>query len=162
MNWSYLLLGGNMGDRLETLKSASGLISERVGKIILASSYYETAAWGKVDQPSFLNQAILVETSMEAVPLLEMILNIEQEMGRFRKEKYGPRVIDIDILFFNEEIIQTMRLVIPHPEIQNRRFVLDPISEIAPEFVHPLLKKSMKQLKKECKDPLSVKKLENL
>ena len=99
---------------------------------------------------------------MEAVPLLEMILNIEQEMGRFRKEKYGPRVIDIDILFFNEEIIQTMRLVIPHPEIQNRRFVLDPISEIAPEFVHPLLKKSMKQLKKECKDPLSVKKLENL
>ena len=101
MNWSYLLLGGNMGDRLETLKSASGLISERVGKIILASSYYETAAWGKVDQPSFLNQAILVETSMEAVPLLEMILNIEQEMGRFRKEKYGPRVIDIDILFFN-------------------------------------------------------------
>lgn len=162
MNRTYLLLGGNLEDRMQSLKSASAYISERLGKIILVSSFYETAAWGKTDQPAFLNQVILVETTQNAASTLEIILNIEQEMGRFRKEKYGPRIIDIDILFFNDEIILSPKLVIPHPEIQNRRFALEPIAEIAGNFIHPLLKKSMEQLLEECKDPLPVKKLENL
>jgi 2-amino-4-hydroxy-6-hydroxymethyldihydropteridine diphosphokinase len=119
---------------------------------------YETAAWGKTDQPSFLNQALEIETELDAVQLMKQILEIEKFMGRERKEKYGPRVIDIDILLFNNEQYDLPFLEIPHPQMQNRRFALTPLAEIANDLQHPVLKKSIGQLLRECPDKLEVKK----
>lgn len=156
MNTAYLLTGGNMGNREENLAQAREAIQEHCGKIKAASSLYETAAWGKTDQPSFLNQALYIETKLTPRQLLKQLLKIEEEIGRKRKEKYGPRIIDIDILFFNDEIYDSPSLKIPHPEIQNRRFVLAPLAEIAPEFVHPVLKKSITELLSITGDQLGV------
>jgi 2-amino-4-hydroxy-6-hydroxymethyldihydropteridine diphosphokinase len=159
MNKAYLLIGGNQGDRLMHLNRAVMEIEKSCGKISLRSSIYETAAWGIHDQPSFLNQALLVITSLEATNLLNALISIEEKLGRIRKEKYGPRIIDIDILFFNQDIIDLPELQIPHPELQNRRFALAPMCDIAPELIHPRLKKSILQLLNECMDPLDVKKI---
>ena len=120
---------------------------------------YETAAWGISDQPSFLNQALMLSTSLSARQLLRKVLQIEKEMGRERKEKMGPRLIDIDIIFFDDEIHDLQFLKIPHPEMQNRRFVLTPLAEIAPNLEHPVLKKTIAQLLEECPDNLEVKKI---
>ena len=158
MNRAYLLIGGNMGDRFENLDKTRELISGSCGSIILSSSVFETAAWGKTDQPDFLNQALLLETSLSAVDLLRSLLAIEQKMGRFRGEKYGPRIIDIDMIFFNDDIVDLPDLKIPHPQMQNRRFVLTPLAEIAPNLVHPVLGRSMTQLLSECPDQLAVNK----
>ena len=158
MNHAYLLTGGNLGDRAENLKMAERAIEKSAGKIVAISSLYETAAWGTTDQPDYLNQAILIETDMEAQELLSTLLSIEIQLGRFRQEKYGPRPIDIDILFFNSEIIKTSTLTVPHPHIQNRRFVLVPMAEIAPDFEHPLFGKNITALLTNCPDPLDVKK----
>lgn len=158
MNTAYLLTGSNVGNREKYLAEARQEINESCGKIIKASSLYETAAWGKTDQPSFLNQALAVETSLKAEQLIRAILNIEKKMGRIRKEKYGSRIIDIDILLFNEEIYSGPSLVIPHPEMQNRRFVLEPLTEIAPTIIHPVFKKSIADLLEHCPDPLPVRK----
>jgi 2-amino-4-hydroxy-6-hydroxymethyldihydropteridine diphosphokinase len=157
MNISYLLIGGNQGDRLAQLASARDLITDAGGQILLASALYETAAWGKTDQPDFLNQALKVSTSQDAPAWLLTLLDIEERMGRRRAEKYGPRVIDIDILFFNNSIIREPGLSIPHPEIQHRRFALTPLEEIAPFLIHPVLHKTIRQLLAECTDPLAVK-----
>ena len=159
MNNVYLLTGGNVGNRLSHLQQAITNIEEYCGEIIRKSSVYETAAWGKTDQASFLNQAILLQTDLDAEALMTNILFIEEKMGRQRAEKYGSRIIDIDILFFNDEIISTDSLHIPHPEIQRRRFVLEPMDELAPALIHPVLKKSIHQLLLECSDPLEVKKI---
>jgi 2-amino-4-hydroxy-6-hydroxymethyldihydropteridine diphosphokinase len=159
MNKAYLLIGGNEGERLHYLEQAKKEIEQSCGEISLQSSIYETAAWGIRDQPSFLNQAIMIQTQHNADKLMDEILSIEEKLGRIRKEKYGPRTIDIDILFFNEDIINLSHLRIPHPELQNRRFALVPMNEIAPELVHPGLHKTIMQLLKECKDPLDVKKI---
>ncbi len=157
MNISYLLIGGNQGDRLARLALARDLITNAGGQILIASALYETAAWGKRDQPDFLNQALEVGTSRDARAWLLTLLDIEERMGRRRAEKYGPRVIDIDILFFNNSIIHESGLSIPHPEIQHRRFALTPLEEIAPFLIHPVLNKTIRQLLAECTDPLAVK-----
>ena len=159
MNSSYLLIGGNEGDREAALSEARTQISAAAGTIRQASSLYETAPWGRTDQPWFLNQALLLETEKDPTALLNTLLQIEEKMGRKRMERYGSRRIDIDILFFNDAIIHLPRLIIPHPEIANRKFVLKPLAEIAPEFCHPVLHRSVRELLQACTDPLEVKKL---
>ena len=159
MNTAYLLIGGNLENREENLIMASRLVGEQCGPLTNSSSIYETEAWGKTDQPSFLNQVLEISTSLNARQLMRKILKIEKTMGRVRKEKMGPRIIDIDILLFNDEIHDLAFLKIPHPEIQNRRFVLTPLAEIHSELQHPVLKKSIAELLEECPDNLEVKKI---
>jgi 2-amino-4-hydroxy-6-hydroxymethyldihydropteridine diphosphokinase len=158
MNTACLLTGGNMGDREQNLATARQLIESGCGKIGKASSIYKTAAWGKTDQPAFLNQALIIDTPLSPNQLMQCILDVEEKMGRVRQEKFGPRIIDIDILLFNDDIVSTFLVNIPHPEMQNRRFVLMPLAEIAPSLVHPLLKKTIKELLSECPDQLTVEK----
>jgi 2-amino-4-hydroxy-6-hydroxymethyldihydropteridine diphosphokinase len=158
MNKAYLLTGGNLGNRPQNLATAMEFINEQCGTIISASSLYQTAAWGNTDQPAFLNQALEIATSLNARQLIRRILKIEKLMGRIRKEKYGPRIIDIDILLFNNERHNYQFLKLPHPEMQNRRFALLPLAEIAPDTIHPVFNKTIKDLLKECKDELEVKK----
>ena len=131
MNQAFLLLGGNIGNRKENLANARSQLGKKCGSALVASRLYETAAWGKADQPAFLNQALKLGTSLAAAELMNTILEIELQMGRRRDEKYGPRIIDIDILLFNDEIIDLDFLKIPHPRMQDRRFVLVPLAEIA-------------------------------
>lgn len=159
MNTAYLLTGGNMGDREKNLAAAIHYISLHCGEITNSSSLYETAAWGKTDQPAFLNQALEVKTSLTARQLMRRILKVEKLMGRERKEKYGPRIIDIDMLLFNNEKHNYPLLKLPHPEMQNRRFALLPLAEIAADIIHPVLNKTIKTLLKECPDTLFVKKI---
>jgi 2-amino-4-hydroxy-6-hydroxymethyldihydropteridine diphosphokinase len=159
MNKAYLLTGGNMGNRKVMLQQAIKLLSEYCGKVTAESSLYETAAWGKTDQSAFLNQALELTTELNARQLIRKILKVEKLMGRERKEKYGPRIIDIDILLFNDEIYTIHFLKLPHPEMQNRRFALTPLAEIAPGIIHPVLKKTIKQLLADCPDKLEVKKI---
>jgi 2-amino-4-hydroxy-6-hydroxymethyldihydropteridine diphosphokinase len=158
MNRTYLLIGGNVGNREKNFAMAREYIEQYCGPVIRSSSLYETAAWGKTDQASFLNEALEIETELSAENLIKQILEIEKLMGRERKEKYGPRVIDVDILLFNDEQYDLPFLKIPHPEMQNRRFALTPLAEIAGNLRHPVLKKSIGQLLKECPDSLEVKK----
>lgn len=159
VNKTYLLMGGNMGDRKNILEQARGLIAIHCGQIAIASSIYETAAWGKEDQPAFFNQALEIQTPLSAPELLEKILWIEKKLGRVREEKYGPRIIDIDILLFNNDSINEPGLTIPHPEMQNRRFALSPLAEIAPGLVHPLFNKTINELLEICPDKLEVRKI---
>lgn len=160
MNNLYLLTGGNLGNRLANLHNAFKLIDELAGTVVKKSSIYETAAWGMTDQPSFLNQALLCTTQLTPGQILQTILLIEEQFGRKRIEKMGPRIIDIDILFYNDEIIDLPELKVPHPEIANRRFVLEPLNEIDPAYMHPVLKKSIADLLHSCTDPLEVKVLQ--
>ena len=146
-----------MGDRANNLNTAKGFIKKEIGKIINQSSVYETAAWGITQQPPFLNQVLFVETRFSAGPIMDMILSIENKMGRIRTKKNASRIIDIDILFFNNDIIHEKDLNIPHPEIQNRKFVLVPLTELSPGFVHPVLQKPASQILSECNDELDVK-----
>lgn len=156
MNNAFLLVGGNLGDRLKSLGMAVNAL-ERVGNVVNISSVYETAAWGITDQPSFLNRVLFLQTELDAFELLKALLEIEEKLGRKRLVKFGPRQIDIDILFFNDECIKTDELTIPHPEIQNRRFALVPMNELAPKLEHPVLKKTIEQLLQHCPDHLDVK-----
>ena len=158
MNKTYLLLGSNMGNSLEQLNAAILHIEKIAGKLIRKSGLYATAPWGNTNQPDFLNQVIVIETAQNAPGVMQCILRIEKMMGRVRTVKNAPRIIDIDILFFNKEIINQPNLVVPHPEIQNRRFVLVPLNEISPQFKHPVFKKSIHRLLAECPDHLNVKK----
>lgn len=158
MNTVYLLLGSNMGDSEQLLIVATNMIEKNIGKLTTSSAIYRTAAWGKEDQPDFLNQIIIVSSSLSSSTLLKKIFVIEKEMGRVRTTKNAARVIDIDMLFFNDEIIQTENLTVPHKQIQNRKFVLVPLTEIAPDFIHPVLKKSSLELLSICSDKLNVQK----
>jgi 2-amino-4-hydroxy-6-hydroxymethyldihydropteridine diphosphokinase len=158
MNTAYLLTGGNLGDRLTHLRKAESLLNDQCGIVLKESSLYETAAWGNTDQPAFLNQALIIETKLNAKQLIRRVLKIEKIMGRIREEKYGPRIIDIDILLFNNDVINISFLKVPHPELQNRRFALLPLNEIAADIIHPVLNKSISELLIECKDELEVKK----
>ncbi|WP_242696168.1 2-amino-4-hydroxy-6-hydroxymethyldihydropteridine diphosphokinase [Longitalea luteola] len=161
MNKVFLLIGGNMGNRLQNLHQAVSLLSAACGPVIQQSAVYETAAWGKTDQAAFMNQALLLTTSLSARELITTILSVEEKMGRRRLERFGPRLIDIDIIFYNDDIIDEPNLTVPHPELQNRRFVLEPLNEIAPSFVHPVLHKTVAELLLECKDELEVKKVQS-
>ena len=158
MNEAYLLTGGNIGNRLANLQQAFEKIQQSAGAVLKKSAVYETAAWGLRTQNAFLNQVLLVLTTLEAEELLQKLLFIEQELGRKRIEKMGPRTIDIDILFYNNEIISSAGLTVPHPQIADRRFVLTPLNEIAADFVHPVLQKKISELLKICPDKLEVKK----
>lgn len=157
MNTAYLLIGGNLGDREAQLAEARARLEEQTGRILRASGLYATAAWGKTDQPDFLNQALALETPLNARQLIRRILKIEKGMGRIRAEKYGPRIIDIDILLFNDEIQDISFLKLPHPELPNRRFALVPLCEIAPQVMHPGLHQTVEELLKNCPDTGAVK-----
>ena len=159
MNISFLLIGGNEGDPRSQLAQAAKNIEGAGCRILKRSALYETAPWGKPDQKDFLNQALQIGTSLDAGILMDTLLEIEEKMGRRRLEKYGSRIIDIDMLFFNEEIIHSPRLIIPHPEIQNRRFALAPMEEIAPDYCHPVFRQTIRELLAVCPDKLEVKRL---
>ena len=157
---AYLLLGSNLGDRMQNLQKALSLIRKNIGKIESVSAWYETAAWGKTDQPAFLNQAVAVKTSFSALEVLDKALEIEQLLGRIRKDKWGERLIDIDVILFEDEIIDVEnKLQVPHPHMQNRKFVMAPMAEIAPNLIHPVLKKTILELYRNINDNLEVTKL---
>ncbi len=157
MHTTFLLLGANLGNPLTTLQRANEILEEKVGVILQKSKIYRTAAWGKTDQPDFLNQVIKLKTSLQPHKLMQSILGIELELGRVREEKYGPRIIDIDILFYDDLILDEPHLTIPHPRISERRFVLEPLNEIAPTLIHPVFNQTIHQLLLDCTDSLEVK-----
>jgi 2-amino-4-hydroxy-6-hydroxymethyldihydropteridine diphosphokinase len=158
MNKAILLIGGNLGDRTGHLKQAVEQIGMLVGEVEKTSALYETAAWGVVEQPDYLNQGLVVLTEMDALTLLHTVLEIERRIGRIRQQKWGARVIDIDIIFFNEEMISMPELKVPHPQLQNRQFVLTPLQEIIPDWEHPVLHKTISALQQQCTDPLPATK----
>ena len=162
MNKVYLLIGGNMGDRMANIAQAIHSINQEIGPIQLTSSIYETAAWGNTKQPDFLNQALFLHTQLDASSLMNKLLAIEIGMGRKRDIPMGPRTIDLDIIYFNDMVISNELISIPHPKIAERRFVLMPLEEIAPLFLHPILKKTNEALLKDCGDSLAVYKKTDL
>jgi len=156
---AYLLTGGNEGDRILHMQQARSKIELFCGRVLQISSLYETAPWGKADQPDFLNQVLLIDTELDPQSLLKQLLSIEESLGRKRTVRNAPRTIDIDILFYDQWMVKEPGLEIPHPRIAERRFVLEPLHEISPEFLHPVLKKTIGQLLLECTDELAVKKM---
>lgn len=159
MHLSYLLLGSNLGNRAEYLANARNLIELFVGDIKRASAIYETLPWGVSEQPNFYNQAIAVATQLSAEELLLNLLQIEEKLGRERSQKWQARKIDLDILYYQQDIISQTQLTVPHPQIEHRRFTLVPLVEIAPDYVHPVLQQSNAQLLAKCQDTLEVKKI---
>jgi len=155
----YLLLGSNLGDRQELLRKAVEEIGRKIGVVFARSSVYQTAAWGNQDQPAFLNIAIGVETPSDPFSVLRHALEIERSLGRDRTEKWGARLIDIDIIFYGNEIIREQDLSIPHPHMQHRRFVLEPLAEIAPDHLHPVLHQKVSDLLADLTDDLMVSKI---
>lgn len=154
MNTVYINLGGNLGDKRKNLEIALQVISRKIGKIQRQSLIYETEPWGFEDSKNFFNQVIEIDTSSNPPELLEKIKKIEERFGRSENQSaiYQPRQMDIDILFFNDEIIKLPGLVIPHPRLHERNFVLEPLSELAADLVHPIFNQTILQLKATCKD----------
>lgn len=155
----FLLLGTNSGDRKKNLDTALRSIADEAGTINRMSSVYETDAWGITEQPAFYNQVAEIETALDAHSLLTTILSIEKKMGRVRREKWGERIIDIDILFFGSEVVNSDALTIPHPQLAFRKFTLVPLCELIPDFIHPVLQKTIAELLSSCTDELNVRKL---
>jgi 2-amino-4-hydroxy-6-hydroxymethyldihydropteridine diphosphokinase len=155
-NRTFLLLGTNLGDRKKNLTIARDSIELSVGLIKNTSSIYETAAWGKSDQPDFLNQAVEVETELSPMRVLKKILDVETIMGRVRNVKWSERLIDIDILLYGDVVINSDELTLPHPQLPYRRFALMPLCEIAPQLVHPSLHTTISELLAQCPDRLEV------
>jgi len=152
MNTVYLQLGSNLGEREQLIFDAVQEISEHVGKVNIRSQIYESMPWRVDGQENYLNQIIEVETLLSAEETLAAILKIESDLGRVRIEKWGERLIDIDIIFFNNEIIETPNLCIPHKHMHERNFVLAPLNEIAPDFIHPKYNKTVSELFNESQD----------
>jgi 2-amino-4-hydroxy-6-hydroxymethyldihydropteridine diphosphokinase len=155
-SYLVLLLGTNLGDRISNLTIAKSKLEEFLGSIEISSKIYQTSAWGKTVQNAFLNQIVVINYSGYCLTALDRILSIEAELGRIRNEKWGERVIDIDILFFGDRIISESRLQVPHPYLHLRNFTLQPLKEIGEQWVHPKLGKTIVELCSECPDTLAV------
>ena len=161
MNVAFLCLGGNIGDRLVNLNRAKALFGDEGLHILTQSNIYETKAWGSNNSPDYLNQCLKITTEMSASRLMEVLLSIELKLGRVRTEnKNQSRTIDLDVLLFNNEIINSELIITPHPRLHLRAFVLKPLNEIASKEVHPVLNKTIKQLLETCADSLSATKIE--
>ncbi|MEY3918649.1 MAG: 2-amino-4-hydroxy-6-hydroxymethyldihydropteridine diphosphokinase [Bacteroidota bacterium] len=156
INQLFLSLGGNLGNTREIFEGAYPLIEKKIGKISVYSSIYQTEAWGPIPQADFLNQVILVSTSLAPQACLTKMLAIEKEFGRERKERWGPRTLDLDILYYSDVVIAEADLTIPHPRIAERKFILTPLVEIAPSFQDPLSRKTMLELVDACTDTSNV------
>ena len=152
----FLLTGSNIGNSAQHLQQAKQFINERIGIIVKSSSVYKTEPWGNKDQQDFLNQVLLVQTKLLAEDALIQLLQIEKEMGRNRIQKWEPRIIDIDILFYGDRIINTEKLIVPHPLLHERRFTLLPLAEIAAGYMHPVLHKTIEELLQSCNDTSAV------
>lgn len=152
LHQAVLLLGSNEGDSLQNLTFAENEISKWAGQIKEASSIYTSEAWGKKDQSDFLNKVVLVETALNPIALLKTLLTIEQSAGRIRMEKWGPRTLDIDILYFDDIVYKDDQLMIPHAGISTRRFTLVPLCEILPDHIHPVSGKSNRWMLAHCED----------
>ena len=157
MNIVFLQLGSNLGDREHLLKDAITVIKNRVGDIVEFSKVYESAPWRVEGQENYLNQILKVKTTLLADEVLSVVLDIEKQLGRVRFEKWGERLMDIDIIFYNDSIIETPDLCVPHKHLHERMFVLTPLHNIAPEMIHPKYNKTVEELLNICNDTELVK-----
>jgi len=156
----YLLLGSNLGDRKQLISDAITQIEAQIGRVVQQSALYETAAWGREDQPGFLNVAIGVNTVLNPMEVLEKALSIESDLGRVRHEHWGSRLIDIDLILFDDLTVdEGAVLQIPHPQMQYRKFVLEPLAALIPNYKHPLLQKTILELLESLNDNLAVSKI---
>lgn len=151
MHTVYVAFGSNMGEKEKYIKKALEKIEERKMKIIKVSNIYETEPYGVLDQDSFLNGVVKIETNLTPENLIKELLDIEKELNRVRIRRWGPRTIDLDIIFYDDLIINDNTLIIPHKDMENREFVLKPLCDIDKNFIHPVLKKSVKELYNELK-----------
>lgn len=158
MHTVYLILGSNLGDSRFTLLKANSLIEKRLGEVVKRSSIYQTAPWGVIDQPDYLNQVIQLKTVRKPEELIEEVLNMENKLGRTRLKKWEARIIDIDVLFYDNVILDRENLTIPHPLLHLRKFVLEPLAEIAPDLIHPVIKRTIRELLANLEDQLAVMK----
>ncbi|WP_019947874.1 2-amino-4-hydroxy-6-hydroxymethyldihydropteridine diphosphokinase [Hymenobacter aerophilus] len=156
MSTAYLLLGSNLGNRAATLQAAVAELGRTAGPVTAASGLYETAAWGLTEQPAFLNQALALQTSLSPAQLLAACQAAEQHAGRQRLVRWGARTLDVDMLLYDDLVLDTPTLQLPHPRLPERRFALLPLAEIAAAVVHPGLRRTMAELLAECGDTLAV------